>query len=100
MARTSSEVHSALSAAMDKANEDLAHQKDFVAAVQAFQKKVLRDLDESHHEAKSYFAKTVTSMESIVQGMLSRLSNTIGTVEKDAAGLSEVYTTEERRQRR
>ncbi|KAL8822151.1 MAG: hypothetical protein Q9191_007111, partial [Dirinaria sp. TL-2023a] len=75
MARTSSEVHSALSAALSKSNDDLAHQKEFLAEVQAFQKQVLDDLDESHQEAKSYFVKIVNSMETVIQGMDVRSSS-------------------------
>lgn len=100
MASTSSEVHSALGAALSKSNDDLAHQKKFVAMVQAFQKKVLDDLDESHQKAKSYFVKIVKSMETVIQGMVNRLSTTIDTVDADAAGLSEVHITLEKRQRR
>ena len=100
MARTSSEVHSALSAALSKSNDDLAHQQAFAATVQAFQKQVLDDLDESHQEAKTYFAKIVKSMEIVTQGLVDRLSNAIKTVETDAAGLSEVYTAPRKPQRR
>lgn len=90
MAKTSSEVHSALSDALQKVHEEQLRSHEFGIAVQALQKQALQDLENSTSAAKSYLARIVKSMETVLQNMVNGLSTAIGAMETDVAGLNEV----------
>lgn len=90
MTHTNSDIHSALSRALQEARETLLQQAEFATAVQALQKRLLRDLDGVHDEVQSYFAKTVKTIETATQSIMSRLSTAITTVERNIVGLNEV----------
>lgn len=90
LAQTNSEVHSALSKALEEASEYLSQQTKFATAVQLFQQKLLHDLGESNVEIQSYLAKFVEGIEAITQSIVSRLSTAVDAVETDIAGLKEV----------
>lgn len=92
MTQVDSDIHSALLKALQEASENLSQQADFATAVQGFQEQLLRDLDESHVEAKSVFAKVFERMETVTQNVMSRLSTAVDKVELEVAGLSEVCT--------
>lgn len=85
-----SDIHSALSKALQEANEHLSQQAEFATAVQKFQEQLLRDIDELHVEAQSFLAKLFESMETVTQSVMSRLSIAVDKVETEAAGLHEV----------
>lgn len=90
MAQTSSEVHSALSKALQKADESLSQQAAFATALRTFQQQLLQDLDSANAEAQSYFAKVLRGMETVTQSVINRLSTAIATVETDIASLNTV----------
>ena len=90
MAQTNSEVHSALSKALQEVSEILSQQSAFATAVQKFQEQLLRDLEGSHGEINSYFAKVMKSIEEVTGSIVSRLSTTIKSVETEVAELNEV----------
>ena len=90
MAHTNAEAHSALSKAVQQAHEDLTRQSEFVAAVESFQQRSLRDLESSSVEYRSVFAKAVKGIESFTQSTLNQLRNAVKSVESDFASLDEV----------
>ena len=90
MTQTNSEVHSALSKALQEANENLSQQAEFATAIQTFQDQLLRDFGDSHAEVQSYFAKVVKGMETVTQSVVNRLSTVIDTVETGIAELNAV----------
>lgn len=93
MTRVDSDIHSALSKALQEANERLSQQAEFATAVQKYQEQVLRDLDESHVEAQSLLAKVLKSLETVTQSVMSRLSTAVDKVETEVVGLNEVGTS-------
>lgn len=90
MTQVDSDIHSALSRAIQEVNEHLSQQADFATAVQKFQEQLLRDLDESHVEARSLLAKVFKSMETVTQSVVSRLSTAVDKVETEVVALNEV----------
>lgn len=90
MTQVDSDIHSALSKALQEANEHLSQQAEFATAVQKFQEQLLRDMEELHVEARSFLAKVFESMETVTQSVMSRLSTAVDKVETEAAGLNEV----------
>jgi len=90
MTQVDSDIHSVLSKALQEANEHLSQQAEFATAVQKFQEQLLRDFDESHVEAQSFLAKVFSSMETMTQSVMSRLSTAVDKVETEVVGLNEV----------
>ena len=93
MAHTNAEAHSALSKAVQQAQQDLTRQSEFSAAVESFQQRSLRDLESSSARYRSIFAKAVQGMESFTQSTVIRLRNVVESVESDFADLNEVRLT-------
>ena len=90
MTQTNREVHSALSKALQEVSEILSQQSAFATRVQNFQEQLLRDLDGSHSEINSYFAKVMKSIEEVTGSIVNRLSTTINSVETEVAELNKV----------
>lgn len=90
MVNANAEAHSALSKAVQQAHDNLAEQLNFAAAIESFQQQLLRDLESSSDESRSYFAKAVKSMEAITVDMISRLANAVSSAQSKVADLDEV----------
>ena len=90
MVRTNTEAHSALSKAVHQAHEGLTEHLKFAAAIETFQQQILRDLESSSDESRSYFAKAVKSMESVTLEVINRLSNIVKSTENDFTDLDNV----------
>ena len=90
MTQTNREVHSALSKALQEVSEILSQQSAFATRVQNFQEQLLRDLDGSHSEINSYFAKVMKSIEEVTGSIVNRLSTTINSVATEVAELNKV----------
>ena len=90
MTQTNREVHSALSKALQEVSEILSQQSAFATGVQNFQEQLLRDLDGSHSEINSYFAKVMKSIEEVTGSIVNRLSTTINSVATEVAELNKV----------
>lgn len=90
MVNVNTEAHSALSKAVQQAYDGLARQADFAAAVEIFHQQLLRDLDTSGVEFRSYFAQAVNSMGNFTQSIIDRLTSAVKDIENDIAGLDEV----------
>ena len=90
MTQTNSEVHSALSKALQEVSNILSQQSAFATAVQKFQDQLLRDLEGSHGEINSYFAKVMKSIEDVTGSIVHRLSTNINSVETEVANLNKV----------
>ena len=90
MTQVDSDIHLALSKALQEANERLSQQAEFATAVQKYQEQLLRDLDESHVEAQSFLAKVFESMETVTHSVMTRLSTAVDKVVMEVAGLNEV----------
>ena len=90
MTQTNREVHSALSKALQEVSEILSQQSAFATGVQNFQEQLLRDLDGSHSEINSYFAKVMKRIEEVTGSIVNRLSTTINSVATEVAELNKV----------
>ena len=90
MVHANTEAHSALSKAVQQAQDSLAEQLKFAAAIEYFQQQLLRDLESSSDESRSYFAEAVKSMEAVTMDMISRLRNTVSSTQNNVADLDEV----------
>ena len=90
MVNANSEAHSALSKAVQQTQDCLAEQLKFAAAIEVFQQQLLRDLESTSDESRSYFVKAVKSMEAITMDMISRLANTVSSAQNNVADLNDV----------
>lgn len=90
MVHADTEAHSALSKSVQRAHEGLTEQLKFAAAVEAFQQRLLRDLESSSVESRSYFERAVKSMESVTFDVINRLANAAKSAGNGVADLDEV----------
>ena len=93
---TNANANAALSRATKEVNDGLSQlQSNFALAMQIFQDQVTHEIEVSSTKAQSFFEKLVIGMDAAVQSMLSKIGSTLGTMESDAANLSEVSRLEE-----
>jgi hypothetical protein len=90
MAHTSSDVETALLQTMKVAGDDLSRRREFATAVEDFQKRLSRDLEQSNIEAQSYFSKFVQSLHHSVETIFERISAAAREVELDITAFSQV----------
>ena len=90
MVKTSSDVDSALSKALEEANAQLLLQRDFAAAIDTFQKQLLKELETSGIQAQSFLQRLMETMDAAMQNLKKRLSVVTKEAETAVAGLGKV----------
>lgn len=90
MTQTNADVNTALSKALENAAEDLSRQRDFAVAIGTLQQKMLRDLESSKNDARTFFPKLINVMDTAIQAILTKITSAAVDVESDLTKLQKV----------
>ena len=90
MAETSSNVDLALSRTSNNADDALAKHKEFALAIEAFQKRLLQDLEVQSRETQLYVLKLKKGIDQAIQLLLSKVISASKEVDLEVTDLGKV----------
>ncbi|KAL9005416.1 MAG: hypothetical protein Q9188_001810 [Gyalolechia gomerana] len=89
MVDTTSGANAALAQAVAAANEAMARQAQFGKEVNLFQQQIMRDLESSRTETRSYLGHLMKHVDSTLQGIINHLSTRLRDVDNEATNVQE-----------
>ena len=90
MVRTGSNLDSTLNEVLKEGNDRLVQQRKFATAVDAIQRDLVKNLETSRTESRSFFAQLMQSFDSKIQLIFGKVTAAIDTVKEDVEGLGRV----------
>ena len=90
MVRTGSDIDSTLNEVLKEANYRLTKQRKFATAVDAIQRDLVKNLETSRTDSRSFFAQLMQSFDSTIHSMVGKVISAVDTAKEDVEGLSQV----------